>query len=93
MELQDMSYDELKTTHAQIEELMHERRKAAIEEFKHKASQMDFDFESIFGKMNGSSPKYRNPDDPTQTYSRGKYPLWLKETIEAGHDLQEFAIG
>ena len=50
---------------------MEERRSAAIEEFKEKASQMDFDFQSIFGKMNGSSPKYRNPDDPTQTYSRG----------------------
>jgi DNA-binding protein H-NS len=39
------------------------------------------------------APKYRNPDQPTQTWSgRGVKPRWLAALVDAGHDPQEFLI-
>ena len=38
-------------------------------------------------------PKYRNPKDPSETWSgRGKKPRWLTAALKAGHTIQEFAI-
>ncbi len=38
-------------------------------------------------------PKYRNPDDPDQTWSgRGRMALWLREKIEAGGKLEDFLV-
>lgn len=38
-------------------------------------------------------PKYRNPEDPRQTWSgRGRQPAWIKEAIKDGKDLESFAI-
>jgi DNA-binding protein H-NS len=39
------------------------------------------------------APKYRNPDQPTQTWSgRGVKPRWLAALVSEGHDPQEFLI-
>ena len=38
-------------------------------------------------------PKYRNPEPPHQTWSgRGRMAKWLKEKVEAGARLEDFAI-
>jgi DNA-binding protein H-NS len=38
-------------------------------------------------------PKYRNPSDPSETWSgRGKQPRWLNAALEAGHVIEEFVI-
>jgi DNA-binding protein H-NS len=38
-------------------------------------------------------PKYRNPDDPTQTWSgRGKRPRWLVARLTAGKQIDDFRI-
>jgi DNA-binding protein H-NS len=38
-------------------------------------------------------PKYRNPSDPSETWSgRGKEPRWLTAALEAGHTIGEFVI-
>ncbi len=38
-------------------------------------------------------PKYRNPDNPDETWSgRGRKPEWVKEWIDAGKDLAELKI-
>lgn len=40
-----------------------------------------------------STPKYRDPEKPENTWAgRGKQPLWLKEKIEAGENLEDFLI-
>ncbi|MDX1655272.1 MAG: H-NS histone family protein, partial [Candidatus Competibacteraceae bacterium] len=37
--------------------------------------------------------KYRNPADPTQTWSgKGKRPNWLNEALTQGHKLEEFSL-
>jgi DNA-binding protein H-NS len=39
------------------------------------------------------SPKYRNPNEPSETWSgRGKRPRWLAAALKAGHTIDEFAI-
>jgi DNA-binding protein H-NS len=38
-------------------------------------------------------PKYRNPDDPSETWSgRGKQPRWLAAQLNTGRQLDEFRI-
>jgi DNA-binding protein H-NS len=40
------------------------------------------------------APKYRNPQDRTQTWAgRGATPRWLRAFIKSGRKLEEFAIG
>jgi DNA-binding protein H-NS len=37
--------------------------------------------------------KYRNPKDPSQTWSgRGRRPLWLVEAVKKGAKLESFAV-
>ena len=39
------------------------------------------------------SPKYRNPDNASETWSgRGRKPRWLEERLEKGAPLEDFAI-
>ena len=39
-------------------------------------------------------PKYRNPDEPSETWSgRGKQPRWLTAALKTGHKIEEFVIG
>jgi DNA-binding protein H-NS len=38
-------------------------------------------------------PKYRNPDEPSETWSgRGKQPRWLATALKTGHAIEEFTI-
>jgi DNA-binding protein H-NS len=39
------------------------------------------------------SPKYRNPQEPSETWSgRGKQPRWLAAALKTGHTIEEFVI-
>ena len=38
-------------------------------------------------------PKYRNPNEPSETWSgRGKQPRWLAAALKTGHKIEEFMI-
>ena len=38
-------------------------------------------------------PKYRNPNEPSETWSgRGKQPRWLTAALKSGHRIEDFAI-
>jgi DNA-binding protein H-NS len=38
-------------------------------------------------------PKYRNPEEPSETWSgRGKQPRWLAAALKSGHTIEEFVI-
>jgi DNA-binding protein H-NS len=40
-----------------------------------------------------AKPKYADPDNPANTWTgRGNQPVWLREAIEAGKSLEDFAI-
>ena len=39
-------------------------------------------------------PKYRNPEQPSETWSgRGKQPRWLTAALKTGHKIEDFVIG
>ena len=52
----------------------------------------------VMGKKRGGSKgkaaiKYRNPADPTQTWTgRGRKPIWLAQAEKKGQKLESFAI-
>ncbi len=40
-----------------------------------------------------SAPKYRNPDNPSQTWTgRGRKPAWFLQAVERGVDISELEI-
>jgi DNA-binding protein H-NS len=46
------------------------------------------------GSRGAVAPKYRNPEDPSQTWAgRGLKPRWLAAAIKAGGKIEDFAIG
>jgi DNA-binding protein H-NS len=41
----------------------------------------------VVGPRSGGYPRYVDPDNPANTYSRGPVPVWLKEKmVAAGYD-------
>jgi DNA-binding protein H-NS len=45
------------------------------------------------GRRGPVAPKYRNPNDPSQTWAgRGLQPRWLKAAIKSGKKLESFLI-
>lgn len=44
-------------------------------------------------KKRESKAKFVNPDNPEETYGgRGRKPQWLQEKIDAGAQMEEFAV-
>jgi DNA-binding protein H-NS len=45
------------------------------------------------GRRSKSMPKYANPDEPSQTWTRrGRKPNWLVARLKKGQKLENFAI-
>jgi DNA-binding protein H-NS len=45
------------------------------------------------GRMGAVAPKYRNPENPTETWAgRGLKPRWLSAAIKGGKKLDDFLI-
>ncbi|NIZ08063.1 H-NS family nucleoid-associated regulatory protein [Pseudooceanicola sp. HF7] len=73
------------------------QRKAALVELEAKAAEMGFSLSELTGqsgrKAKVNPPKYRNPEDATQTWSgRGRQPAWIKEALGRGDSLDQFLI-
>ena len=92
--LEKMSLEELNTLQKEVQNAIanFEKRKraeakAALEAV---AKEHGMSLNEILGATSKTSraavsPKYRNPADPSQTWSgRGRQPAWFKEAIESG---------
>jgi DNA-binding protein H-NS len=45
------------------------------------------------GSKSGGVPKYKNPENPSQTWSgRGRQPAWFKAALESGKSPDEMAV-
>ena len=45
------------------------------------------------GLVEGAGPKYRNPDNPAETWSgKGKRPAWLEAALARGKTLESLQI-
>ncbi len=96
-QLEKMSLKELTALQTRINQAIAEKRieersgvRAKLEEM---AKASGFSVGELFGgrgKRGKIAPKYRNPKDPSQTWTgRGRRPKWI---VEAGGDLKRFLI-
>lgn len=95
-EIEQLPFDQLRSLHREIGALIAQRRHQELEEIKQRVAMLGFTPMDLAPqkpkKGNGHAPvKYRDPDTG-ETYSgRGKHPQWLKDKLDAGHELEEFA--
>lgn len=101
IELNSMSRDQLLKLRADVDKAissLEERRKAeALAAAEKAAAELGFSLEQIVAsaKKGGSKspPKYRNPEDPRQTWTgRGRRPAWIESGLEQGKSLEDYAI-
>ncbi|MCR8725936.1 H-NS histone family protein [Frigidibacter sp. ROC022] len=100
IDLDKMSDTELKELRAQVDKaistLASRRRAEARKAAEEAASKHGFSLSDLLsGKADKTKgvPKYRNPADPSQTWSgRGRQPGWIKAGLAAGKSLSDFAI-
>ena len=99
--LDKMSVEELQALKTDIEQTIRQRRETErttlMEEMAKMASDAGFSIDDLYGKAKNKKttlpPKYRNPDNHSQTWiGRGKHPNWMKELLEKGHEKDEFLI-
>ena len=105
-----MSIDEMWQLHEQISQLLSVRLTSEKRELEKRLAQLRRETEMPQSRAEHSKsskdaprerrkyprvfPKYRNPDEPTETWSgRGKQPRWLTAALKTGHKIEEFAIG
>jgi DNA-binding protein H-NS len=95
-----LSYSQLLTLQERIAAAIAERKSAdAIatrQQLKEMAEKAGFDINELFGKRGrkgGGAAKYRNPKNPSQTWTgRGRKPNWLVDAVKKGGKLESFAI-
>lgn len=98
-ELAQMSLKDLRALSARVEEAIANREHQDRADVKAKladlAAKAGFSVGELFGNGRGGkrgsvAVKFRNPKDPTQTWTgRGRKPNWLNE---AGGDIERFRI-
>jgi DNA-binding protein H-NS len=97
-QLEKMSLKELTALHAKIQKAIDEKRVTERHEMRAKMEELarasGFSVAELFGRKgkNGSKgvAKYRNPKDPSQTWTgRGRRPNWM---VTAGGDGKRFLI-
>lgn len=105
-DLDAMSRSELETLARDVEKALKQiagkERKEALKAAREAAKVHGFDLDELFAgetatKAKSSKPKnpakYRNPDNPDQTWSgRGRKPQWIVAHEAAGLDIADFAI-
>lgn len=82
-----------------LDKLAKKERKLALEAAEQAARAHGFSLSDLTGKVAGSAAKpkapakYKNPADPSQTWSgRGRQPGWIKEGLAKGKSLEDFEI-
>jgi DNA-binding protein H-NS len=109
-DLDAMSVDEMWRLHEQISQVLAvrltsekrqlEKRLAQLLREKETRQAAPADAQTVKGahrerrKYPRVYPKYRNPKEPSETWSgRGKQPRWLAAALKTGHTIEEFVIG
>jgi DNA-binding protein H-NS len=94
-----MSLDDLWNLHKRVVSILEER-------LDHEKRKLEQQLEELTGKFGGApsdtrgrrpypkvEPKFRNPADPTETWSgRGKQPHWVRNLLAAGRSLDDLKI-
>ncbi|MEY8830231.1 H-NS family nucleoid-associated regulatory protein [Sedimentitalea sp. XS_ASV28] len=105
IDLTSMSRKELKKLSKDVEKAItsaeKRERKEALEAAERAAAEYGFALSELSGdqvtrksaKGSKAAAKYRNPDDPAQTWSgRGRKPQWIHDALANGKDIAELEI-
>ncbi len=95
VDLDALSFDELRSLISDAEVAMarqlQERRREVVAQMRELAASVGIQFEIIADaslkrrRLAASAPRYRNPENPEQTWSgRGKRPRWFIDSINSG---------
>ena len=99
--LDKMSYAELLKLQQRIEAAIAEKRvedaASTKEALRAMAEKAGFSLNDLFGKRGAKKgsgdAKYRNPKDPSQTWTgRGRKPNWLVDAVKKGAKIDAFKI-
>jgi len=100
--LDKLSLKELLDHEAKVKKAIAHARERDKTEAKQKVDAvlkgMGFSFGELYGgrgsgKGGKVAPKYRNPDNPAETWTgRGRQPRWLAEKTKKGAKIMDFAI-
>lgn len=100
--IDDMSQEELKALKKRVdralETVVERRKEAARKRLEEQAREMGFKLDELMEAKPGKTrktiaPKYRNPDDPDQTWTgRGRKPKWVEAHLEKGGSLNDISI-
>ena len=91
-ELDRMSTDDLWSLHVEVSQLLQQKiqqEKLRLEERLKRLGTL------VSGRRPYPpvSPKYRNPDQPSETWAgRGKQPRWLVAQLRSGRRIEDFSI-
>ena len=99
--LKSMSVDRLTVLRRQVDAMLHTK---VVEERRNLQDQLNR-LERLTSTGTGAkgvgrggtrgavAPKYRNPDDPSQTWAgRGLKPRWLAAALKSGGKIEDFSI-
>jgi DNA-binding protein H-NS len=101
IDLEDMSKDELRRLIKDAEKALNTletRRKAEAKRAAETAAkEYGFSLDELLGEApkrgSKSPPKYRNPNDPDQTWTgKGRKPNWVNDALAAGKSLDDLKI-
>jgi DNA-binding protein H-NS len=105
IDLDAMSVDEMWKLHEQIGQILSVRLTSEKRELEKRLAHLRREHEMNPASTEALSaprerrkyprvyPKYRNPDEPSETWSgRGKQPRWLAAALKTGHKIEEFMI-
>ena len=104
IDLSSMSVEELKALQVDVLQAISDAEKvdraAALAAAEEAAGKWGFTLAELTGKKpkrtvrSSVEPKYRNLDDPSQTWTgRGRHPAWFKDAIAAGRSADDMLIG
>lgn len=102
MDLKAMSSAELKQLQKDVQSAITVREqedlKAAYQAAETAVAEYGLTLEEVWSKIGllpkpKSLPKYRDPEDPSQTWTgRGRKPQWIVEALAKGRDISELEI-
>ncbi len=100
IDLDSMTKEELTALRKGVEKALasfeKRQKEAALAAAQKAAQEHGFSLDEILGRKAAgktSVPKFRNPEDPSQTWSgRGRQPAWYKAAIAAGNSPADLEI-
>ena len=104
VDIKSLNSNQLNDLISKAQQRQHDLRKEKVVKLREKVHALikaeGYTFEDVFGtrakaKRAGAkvAPKYRNPANPTQTWSgRGKRPHWFNDALKAGKKEKDLKI-